>query len=743
MVLRKILFRKLIPMTCGLIIVAIAIWAAITPTPLIRHFFVRIDYLLFDARLRAMLNIKKEKKESPIVIVDIDEKSLQAEGRWPWPRDRVAELITKLREQGALVIAFDILFAELEGNIADRVSIKLLKNKIDNKEIHATLKQLAPLFDNDVILAKKIKENNDVVLGVIFHNNTNAIRGTFPKPLIKLTDEEAAQVAIISLPAYTSNLPVIQESTNSSGFLTSVRDEDGVVRRTPLLIRYNNMVYPSLALEAARKYLLIDDVGLKFGHIGEAKTVESITLGKQLIPTDARGQVIIPYKGLRGSFRYYSAADVLNDKLKPLELENTLVFVGTSALGLADLQTTPIENIFPGVEIHATVASGILDNYFPYVPDWAKGAQVLLIFISGIFLALVLPFLGPYMLIFICSVVIAGIIGTDIWLWNKDGLILSFSIAISMSIVLAMFNFAYGFVFENRRGRKLKRVFSQYVPPEHVKKISDNPNKSGMEGESREMTVLFADIRNFTSMSEKLEASVLKEILNRYFTPMTEIIFNYEGTIDKYVGDMIMAFWGAPLEDPEHRAHALDAALSMMEASDKLRFEFIRDHLPEINIGIGLNTGHMSVGDMGSKFRRSYTVLGDAVNLGSRIESATKFYGVRIAVGESTIVNQDQFVFRKLDKVKVKGKDQAAEIYELVGRAKTLTQEKAREISEHEIALALYFAQQWEPSKIRFTALANKYPDTAIYRIYLERIENLRHDPPGDDWDGAYQRTEK
>jgi adenylate cyclase len=311
-------------------------------------------------------------------------------------------------------------------------------------------------------------------------------------------------------------------------------------------------------------------------------------------------------------------------------------------------------------------------------------------------------------------------------------------------VVLAMLNMIYGYLFESRRREQLKQIFGQYVPPGHIDNMLKTQGREyGLQGEEREMTVLFADIRNFTTISEPMKVTELKIMLNDFFTPMTQVVFDNKGTIDKYVGDMIMAFWGAPLRDADHAHNAINAALAMQEQVARLKPVFAERNWPEVNIGIGLNSGVMNVGDMGSKFRRNYTILGDAVNLGSRLESLTKFYGVKIMVSEQTCTNQNDFVFRQLDRVQVKGKKIGINIYEVVCRKVDLNDALQAELVLHEQALQFYFNQQWDKANELFKRLSTDYPDSVLYRLYLERIAEFQQTPPEFNWDGVYRHTKK
>jgi adenylate cyclase len=734
--------KKLIPHLLSVVLVALSVWLAVTPNQIVRGIFKRIDYLVYDIRYRMTLP-NATTLNTPIAIIDIDEKSLSKEGRWPWSREKIAKLLQDLRDAGALVIAFDVIFAEPERNVTQTILTHINHSPKSDPKFTNQLQVLSPQFDNDALLAKKISERSDVVLGVVFHGDAEYSKGVLPKPLKVLNQYEAKKITIPELTGYTTNIDLLQKSAAHSGFLTTFRDDDGVVRRSPLIIRYGDSLYPSLALEAAKVYIMANTIKLETIPRGNHITTIGLRIDNQMIPTDSSGQVIVPYQGIRETFKYYSATDVLNHQIAPKALQDALVFVGTSSLGLGDLQTTPIQNVYPGVEVHATIAYGIIENIFPVRASWANYAELSAMIATGIVLSLLLPVIGPLMLTILSLLMIASYIGLDFWLWSQYHFVFDISIPVLQTILLMLINLSYGFLFENRKSRVLRKAFSQYVPPAHVKEISENPDAYSFEGESRELTVLFADIRNFTSISETLDASQLKQLLNRYFTPMTEIIFRCGGTIDKYVGDMIMAFWGAPVEDLQHREHALEAALNMVKKTEALQDEFRALGIPDFHIGIGLNTGNMNVGDMGSEFRRSYTVLGDAVNLGSRIEGTTKFYGVKISVGEQTQANQEKFLFRKLDRVKVKGKQQAVEVYECIGWRAEASPELLEEIKQHERAISLYFAQQWDAALTIFSELRTKYPNTKIYHMLAERIQYFKTNPPGADWDGAHERLEK
>ena len=734
-----VLRKKILLLWIEFFIFILVIWLQISSLNSISSIRQHMENSVYDLMVKTSVN-KSKLRSSPVAIIDVDEKSLRAEGRWPWPRNKLAELVKHLSKAKVVVVAFDMTFSKPDNNIAEQLVNVLQVNPPSNmnSDVLKFLNTLLPQFDYDKQFADSLKAS-DVVLGIVFHDDlSNPPLGKLPAPVFAMSDVNVNHLVVPKMISYWGNIDILQDAAKRGGFLTTIPDSDGVLRRSPLLIRYGDTVYPSLALEAVRVYLLLDKIGIKTARTGDIDAVEGVMLGATEIPTDALGQVIIPYVGRARTLPYVSATDVLHDKgdLKPLE--NAVVFVGTSALGMSDLHASPVQASFPGIEVQASIAAGLLSGYFPYKPDWAKGAEVATTFTVGLAACLVFPCLGVIGLVVFSLVLIATVTGINFSLMQSYGLVLSSITSVLLVIFLMMVNLAYGFLFEYRQRAFLKAMFGQYIPPARVELLSEGSGQSTLQGETKELTVLFADVQGFTTLSEKLSASGVKEVLNRFFTPMTEIIFARNGTIDKYVGDMLMAFWGAPVVLPNHAKDALEAALDMRAMTKKLKDEFVQSNLPPIDIGIGLNTGMMHVGDMGSKFRLAYTVLGDAVNLGSRIEALTRHYGVHIAVGEATRKTQDDFIFRKLDRVKVKGKVEAIEIFELICRKSEITEDIKKELEHYDQALQYYFTQQWEKANVLFALLHEQYPTTKLYELYVERIAHLHEEPPTKDWDGVY-----
>lgn len=701
-----------------------------------------LENLGYDLQVRQMH--KPLGKTVPIAIIDIDDKSLKSEGRWPWPRKKFAELVTKLYQNGATVIAFDITFPDPESNIAEEV-IDEVKKKSESTGSQA-LNQLEAIkedFDYDALLSKSLRLG-DSVLGMVFKDEGES-SGTLPTPIMQLTPQLTSQLAIPEKKDYLANIASLQQSAKTEGFINATPDPDGVLRFTPLLFKHGSDVYGSLGLQAVSLYLLTQKIELATAQYEDTAVLEGIKLDQEFIPTDAMGRMLIPFRGASYSFPYISAVDVLNDTAAREAINGKLIFIGSTASAIGDTKPAAIASIFPGIEVHATIASGIIDQYLPYKPSWGRGVTLLVMVVLGVICALVLPFLGVLAMSILCLSLPIGLILGNYWLWSVHGIVISIFLPIALILLLFVLNIVWGYLFESQRSKELKSMFGQYVPPAYLDNMIKQGGEFSLEGETKELSVLFSDIRSFTSLSEKMTATELKQFLNRYLTPITETIFNNKGTIDKYVGDMVMAFWGAPLDDPRHSYNAVKTGMAMQAELLKLNKIFISENKPEVKIGVGVNTGIMNVGDMGSKFRRAYTVLGDTVNLGSRLEGQTKFYHIGILVGELThLQTKDDFAYRKIDKIKVKGKDIGIDIFCPICEMSAATPELKLELESHHKALDLYFQQKWDQAEKLFKELMESYPNNkTLYEVYLERIQSLRENPPGPDWDGAYVSHEK
>lgn len=731
------------PVWMGLVILGLFVVADLValnrPGSLAERTFQRLDTLVYDWRFKAFT--PERPKGPPIVIVDIDENSLKEEGRWPWSRARVADLVHALHRQGAAIIGFDVVFSEPEVNPATRL---MATGKL-SPQARAEIEQLAGSLDADAAFAAAMRERT--VIGYLLHNE-GIHSGKLPPPFFPLDPKEGDRLTVNRMKDFTGLLPLFADSVAGAGFISTLPDSDGIMRRTPLVLRHENGLYSALGLEMARQYLKAPYIEMKTVTSGGNLRLESLSVGKSRVFTDESGQALIPYKGKGFSYPYLSATKVLRATEALPELKGAIVLVGTSALGLADLRTTPLETGYPGVEVHANIIDVVLQsvdgaNHSYYRPDWEPGLTFTLLLISGLAFVLVLPRLEPGFMLVVSAGWVAVLILANLAFWKSAHYDLPLSLLMLCTLVIALFNISYGFLQSNLQKREMKNLFGQYVPPAHVDQILMNSSMAGMEGESRHMTVLFSDIRSFTTISEGLKANRLKQMLNDFFTPITGVIFEHNGTIDKYVGDMVMAFWNAPLTDENHAEHAIDAAMAMQRTADALIPVFAARNLPEIHIGIGVNTGFMNVGDMGSQYRRTYTVIGDAVNLGSRLEGLTKFYGVKILVGEGTYDLAPNYLYRLVDKIIVKGKREPVCVYEPVCRIEDASEGRRGRIEAYNRALDHYYSREWDEAEKILRELHNADPERVLYRMYLERLAELRHASLPDDWMGVYEHRSK
>lgn len=743
----------------GLVLTFIAIWLIDPSSPDIKNAMERVEGIVYDQRLNLTLPATPRKTDFNIFVVDIDEKSLKEVGRFPWTRTVVKDLVSQMVDAGVVVIGFDIAFSEPEINPVDKMQEAELGSQLyqSNPEIFDSLKAEV---DADTQLASVLGDT-DVVLGILFQDDPRVQVGTLKPSTVRLLDPNV-NVETLTRRNYVgqlSNVDVIQESALGQGFFNSAPDSDGYIRRALTVVEHKGELYSSLSLEMARLYNLSEQIEIETEFIPALNwhSMTAVRFGQTRIPTDAYGRVLVPYRGGQKSFPYYSATDILHGRIAPELLENGLALVGTSAVGLADLRATPVGVQYPGVEVHANVLEGILQaakraapgqeqevtELFSFRPDWWSQALFVQVLLLGLILTLWLPFLGPVQMALVGGISAAMVVGFNLYLWQVQKIELPLLQPLVLVMLITTYNMVRGFFKENSSRQQIKSMFDQYVPPAHIDQMLDDPESVNLEGERKEMSVLFSDIRSFTSISERLSANDLKDMLNEYFSPITKSIFEHQGTIDKYVGDMVMAFWGAPLDDPNHAEHAVIGGFDMLRITAELRAVFAAKGWPEIYVGIGINTGEMNVGDMGSEYRRAYTVLGDAVNLGSRLEGLTKFYGVEFLVSETTKAQCTNIEFRPIDRVKVKGKDVAVAIFEPICKKGELSEQENDELQLLLDAYDAYLEQRWLDAQVLYTKLQQQNPNRKLYQVYLERIELLREQDLGSDWDGSYTHTSK
>lgn len=723
---------RLYAVLTGLLLTAlITLWLQ-TTHPFAAELRQRLEWMVYDMRMNATL--PADQPHHKVIIIDIDEKSLSTYGRWPWPRTTTANLIQKLHEQGIVVSALDIVFPETELNAVDQIRSVAQQNHIPINTLKIELDKLKKLVDGDRYLANVV-DRHEVVGGYIL-NHSHLSKGTAGLPLKTAIPEKLTHLNVATITGLTGNIETLAKAFKGSGFFNIETDIDGVVRRYNLIMVYNDQLYSSLALEALRLYYIADHVGLKTALIADKPVLEAVVLGNYPIPTDGLGRVLIPFRPPGKGFNHFSAADILDNKVPKEQLADRIAFIGSTAKALFDFRTTPVQGSLPGLEIHANVAAAIIDHKFPRSPDWTAGANLLTVIVIGILLSLLLPFAGALSIFVVMSTTIGLIFAINYFAW-LNGIQLYLAMPVTLVILLGIGNLVFGFLSESLGKNKISKMFGQYVPPDLVKEMNKLNHHFGFEGEKREMSVLFADIRNFTSLSEHMEPQQLKDLLNKFFTPMTKLIFDYRGTVDKYVGDMIMAFWGAPLKDDKHALNAVLCAMTMLQETVILRQKFSQLGLPEVRIGIGINTGVMNVGDMGSEYRRSYTVLGDAVNIASRLEEITKYYGASLVIGENTkALVEHQILCRRIDKVRLKGKHEPLTIYEPLGEIATLSPTDIDEYQAYEQAMEWYFEKAWNQAHEVFEQLSEQHPDNKLFAFHHHRTAGDPEVLP-EQWDGV------
>ena len=708
----------------------------------------RLDDIIYDARLRATMPMSLDER---IVIVDVDEKSLGEIGRWPWGRNKLAQLVdTLFEEQQVALMGFDVVFAEADHSSGLLRLTELAQNEFkDQPGFSERLRQLEPILNYDAAFVKSL-EKRPVVLGYYFTSDRDGrMAGTLPAPVMTKDQLQGRAVRATSWTGYGANLPEMAKAAALSGHFNPIVEGDGVVRSLPLLAEYKGQYYESIALAMFRVLAGLPSVTPGFSNerylSRDFQGMDRVLLNqgdKSLaIPVDERVATLVPFRGpggpAGGSFRYISAADILAHRIPAGSLKNKIVLVGTTAPGLLDLRVTPVGEAYPGVETHANLISGLLDGKVLLKPDYAVGYEVFMLVLSGLILALWLPLLSAPRAVALSLGVVCAVAGVNLWMYVSFGLALPLASALVMGVMAFGLNMSYGYFVESRSKRELAQLFGTYVPPELVDEMVKDPDSYSMQASSRELTVMFCDMRGFTKMSESMEPVQLQALLTDVFSRLTSVIRSNRGTIDKYMGDCVMAFWGAPVETPDHAQLAVKSAMEMTHAVREINQIHRSRGLPEIGIGIGLNTGTMCVGDMGSNIRRAYTVIGDAVNLGSRLEGLSKAYGVEIVVSESTRQLAPDYAWQELDRVRVKGKEQAVSIFWPMAPVAQLGDAAASELKTWAAFLKAYRAQKWDQTDVLMINLMRMNADKFLYQLYSERVASMRLLPFDPEWDGA------
>ncbi|MDO8300214.1 CHASE2 domain-containing protein [Lacisediminimonas sp.] len=728
--------KRLIRLLPGLIVLTLLLAHAARVLEL--PFVTSLDQVVYDIKLRATMPNTVDER---IVVLDIDEKSLAEVGRWPWRRDKMAQLVDKLFDQHQIgLLGFDIVLAEPDDSAGLATLEQLGRRELkDDPQFQAAFRSLRPQLDVDQLFANALRKR-PIVLGYYFANE-GVSSGALPRPAVTKDELAGQKIRITSWKNFGANLPQFQANAQGAGHFNPIIDSDGRVRRVPLLVEHQGAYYESFSLAMARALLgspkVIPGLALEDGYAA----IEWIDLiGKQgllrRLPVDGNVAALVPYRGYERSFRYYSAADILADRIKPGLLKDRVVIVGTSAPGLRDLRSTPVGEVYPGMEVHANLIAGMLDNTVMEKPQYVDAIELLLLLVAGLVMILLVPWRAPLRATLATLLVLLVMVGLNLGAWQAQ-LVLPLASLLLLITSTFVLNMSWGYFVESKAKRQITQRFGQYVPPELVDKMSLNPGSYSMASRKAHLTVLFSDVRDFTTISEGMEPEALAQLMNEYLTEMTLVIRQHRGTLDKYIGDAIVAFWGAPVADEDHARNGLMTALAMQKALVGLNQRLRERGWPQIAIGIGLNTGNMTVGDMGSSIRLAYTVMGDAVNLGARLEAKTKEYGVGIMVGAATRQAVPDIVYRELDCVQVKGKQEPTTIYEPIGLASEIEPATRQALELWSQVLAAYRARDWDRAESGLAALSAGDPGKRLYQIYQQRIAGFRAEPPPADWNGV------
>jgi len=684
-----------------------------------------------------------------VVVVTVDERSLDEEGRWPWPRHKVAALIQAVSDAGAKTIGLDIGFFEPDDRFQAEAVMEILTSaragNIPSEE------DILYSYHPDVVLAQTIASlPADVVLGYFFHMNKSDVAhvtkaevkarrkaiNKFASPAVRFRSEAAMDRPLVKAYAPENNQPILIQAARAGGFFNLPPDTDGVLRKVPHVIECSSRHFLSLTLTTLTRFLGVQKPVIDIHDFG----METIKLGSRDIPVDEKGRMWINFRGGPGAVDIYEASDVLAGRIEPGALAGKAVIIGVSAIGIQDVRTTPFATVHPGVEVQAQVVDNILTGDFLIRPGWAAlfdmAAILALALIAALLIALTTPVIGGVL------AVVAG--AAYLWLvyyFFLDGWLLRAVHPILALAASGVAIIAYRYLTEEREKKWVRNAFQHYLNPSVIATVLKDPSNLSLSGEKKELTVLFSDIRGFTTISEGLEPEVLSRALNTYLDKMTAIVFAHDGVLDKYIGDAVMAIWGAPMPQADHSKRACRAALDMMREVHALEAVWDEMGVPHFVIGIGINTGPMVVGNLGSHLRFDYTVIGDNVNLGSRLEGQTKAYGVDIIVSESVKkASEDEFDFRVLDLIRVKGKTEPVAIYQLVGQK---DEKQAQFCRLAEEAFGSFMARDFEGADGLLEQMLEFREEDVPALILQARCREYQAQPPPDDWDGVETKKEK
>lgn len=681
----------------------------------------------------------------PIAIVDLDEESLAQLGQWPWPRTVVSDLLLRLSEFGAVAVAFDIVFAE-----ADRLSPGLYASSFPGIgiELKSALRELP---SNDSVLADTMRKFPSV-LGQSGYFRELVREETLPlrKIPIAFLGEDPSRF-LIEFPDVVRNIAPLEAAAAGIGMFTLLPEQDGIVRRVPALMRYGDVLMPSLSVELLRVVMGGAPLVVRTDSAG----INSLSIAKLRIPTDGNGRIWVHYAKHDPGI-YISAKDVLEGSVPKKKLAGKLILIGTSATGLFDIKATPLDSAMPGVEVHAQLLQTMLTGDFLVRPNYALGAELFLTVVLSIIMIVLVPIIGAKVAFGLGAGLAVSTLLGSLYLYSQEGLLLSPSYPLLSSLVIYSVLVFHNYISEETERRYVRSAFGQYLSPDLVEQLAQDPQKLILGGQVREMTVFFSDVRGFTTISEsyKADPAGLTRLMNRILTPITNDVLSHRGTIDKYIGDAVMAFWNAPLDDAVHAENACRAALSALESVEELNRErereaavFSQEFLP-LRIGIGINSGNCLVGNLGSDMRFDYSVMGDTVNVASRLEGLTKLYGVAVVIGDRTrALCATDLAFMEIDFIKVKGKTEPERIYALLGAESLAKEQSFNDLAKAtEDFLAAFRDCKWDEAEALLAharTLSGPHKLESFFDLYATRIVELRQSPPPPDWDGSIVSLEK
>lgn len=710
-------------------------------------------------------NILKPFEEGDeVVIVDIDEASLAHEdlGQWPWQRTKLAALVDQLKKYGARVITFDMVFSE-----PDRTSPRYLADAIDDspvaleqaEQVKNTLSQLP---DNDQIFGDAIEKAGNVVTGFSL---TDEQTRTTPRLKANIRGKHIDRY-VPNLEGVAANIPnIVRHAAGNGSFFVS-SDTDGVIRRVPMIVAHKRhggtitSLYPSLPLETVRVLWGEKSMSVELDEPWLAKLdperfgIRGIRVGarKKIIPTNPKGEFLVYFAKPDKQKWSVSALSVMNGTVDPARIKDKVVIIGTSAVGLKDIRSTPLDPFRPGVEVHLNIISQILSHKFLYRPIDAIGGEAVSIFLVGGIILILSLFTGAIVQLIFVSCLMASAFMLGWYAFVEHGLLIDVLYPSISVLLIFVVSAVLSYLRAEEERRRVRQAFGLYISPDFMEELTRDPDKLKLGGETRDLTVMFTDIRNFTSISEHMSPEALIQLMNEFLTPMSDLVMGNRGTIDKYMGDAMMAFWNAPLDDKDHARHACNAAMKMNRSlkpiNQKLQAMAQAERRPAILLkaGIGINTGPASVGNMGSKQRFAYSALGDSVNLASRLEGQTRYYGCSILIGPETQAQVPDYATMELDLIRVKGKTEAVKIHGLLGNDKYRRQKFfAPWYDAHHEMIAAYRRQDFDKAEklIRDCMELASGRMQFFYKLYLQRIEALRAEPPAKDWDGVYHALTK